>query len=175
MITRLLRAVRAGKAAPPAAAFPAGRASAAGPATVSGCEPVNGYRLLEQVVALPVSTWRYHWDPPQVRHLGPMAQDWWAAFGIGENDKTICCTDTNGVAIVAIQALHRQLSQTQQELSALRQEIERLREHHEPSAPCSEDGRSTTAEDGGPRPDSDAEHAPTRATRPQYADSNPPA
>ncbi|OLZ64714.1 hypothetical protein AV521_34415 [Streptomyces sp. IMTB 2501] len=104
---------------------------------------MNGYRLLEHVLALPVSTWRYHWDPPHVRHLGPMAQDWWAAFGVGENDRTICCTDTNGVAIVAIQALHRLLTQTQQEVSELRQEIKRLSEQPEQSPPHGADGSNS--------------------------------
>ncbi|MFC8827405.1 tail fiber domain-containing protein [Streptomyces sp. NPDC057137] len=98
----------------------AGLASAAESGAVRGSDPVNGYQVLEQVVQLPVSTWRYHWDPPHVRHLGPMAQDWWKAFGVGENDRTICCTDANGVAIVAIQALHRELTDLRNEVAALR-------------------------------------------------------
>ncbi|MFC8077817.1 tail fiber domain-containing protein [Streptomyces sp. NPDC057307] len=98
----------------------AGLASDAESSAVRGSDPVNGYQVLEQVVRLPVSTWRYHWDPPHVRHLGPMAQDWWKAFGVGENDRTICCTDANGVAIVAIQALHRELTELRNEVAALR-------------------------------------------------------
>ncbi|WP_324613883.1 tail fiber domain-containing protein [Streptomyces sp. CB00316] len=54
------------------------------PVLVQRSDPVNGCQVLEQVLQLPVSTWRYHWDPPHVRHLGPMAQDWWKAFGVGE-------------------------------------------------------------------------------------------
>ncbi|MFJ9107679.1 tail fiber domain-containing protein [Streptomyces sp. NPDC102283] len=98
----------------------AGLASDAVSGAVCGSGPVNGYRVLEQVAGLPVSTWRYHWDPPHVRHLGPMAQDWWKAFGVGENDRTICCTDANGVALVAIQALHRELIELRGEVEALR-------------------------------------------------------
>ncbi|MER5550641.1 tail fiber domain-containing protein [Streptomyces sp. NPDC002793] len=100
--------------------WPAGLTSGAVSGAVCGSEPVNGYRVLEQVVRLPVSTWRYHWDPPHVRHLGPMAQDWWKAFGVGENDRTICCTDANGVAVVAIQALYRELAELRDEVTALR-------------------------------------------------------
>ncbi|MFJ8753274.1 tail fiber domain-containing protein [Streptomyces sp. NPDC102441] len=103
----------------------AGLASDAVSGAVRASDPVNGYRVLEQVVQLPVSTWRYHWDPPHVRHLGPMAQDWWEAFGVGENDRTICCTDANGVAIVAIQALHRELTELRVEVAALRAESSR--------------------------------------------------
>lgn len=103
----------------------AGLASGAASGAVRGRDPVNGYQVLDQVVQLPVSTWRYHWDPPHVRHLGPMAQDWWKAFGVGENDRTICCTDANGVAIVAIQALHRELTDLRGEVEALRAESPR--------------------------------------------------
>ncbi|MFI6423273.1 hypothetical protein ACIBG6_38585 [Streptomyces sp. NPDC050842] len=39
---------------------------------------------------------------------------------MGENDRTICCTDTNGVALVAIQALHRELTELRGEVAALR-------------------------------------------------------
>ncbi|MGP3976495.1 tail fiber domain-containing protein [Streptomyces sp. 8N114] len=102
---------------------PAGPASGATGEAVRASAPVNGHHVLEQVVRLPVSTWRYHWDPPHVRHLGPMAQDWWAAFEVGEDDRTICCTDANGVAMVAIQALHRQLEDLRSEVAALREQV----------------------------------------------------
>ncbi|MFJ1829466.1 hypothetical protein, partial [Streptomyces sp. NPDC088178] len=81
---------------------------------------VNGFDVLASVVGLPVSTWRYRWEDDEVRHLGPMAQDWRAHFSLGADDKTICCTDANGVAIVAIQALHRQLTDLQAEVRELR-------------------------------------------------------
>ncbi|WP_407555520.1 tail fiber domain-containing protein [Streptomyces sp. Pv4-95] len=108
----------------PAAA--SGPASEATPDAVHHSAAVNGFQVLEAALALPVSTWRYHWDPAQVRHLGPMAQDWWDAFGVGENNKTICCTDTNGVAIVCIQALHRLLKESQQETAQLRERLDQL-------------------------------------------------
>ncbi|MBO8196726.1 tail fiber domain-containing protein [Streptomyces smyrnaeus] len=101
----------------------AGPASGATAEAVRAGAPVNGHDVLEQVARLPVSTWRYHWDPPHVRHIGPMAQDWWAAFEVGENDRTICCTDANGVALVAIQALHRQLEELRSEVAALRAQV----------------------------------------------------
>ncbi|MER5780480.1 tail fiber domain-containing protein [Streptomyces mobaraensis] len=79
----------------------------------------NGFAVLEKVLALPVSTWRYSWEEPHVRHLGPMAQDWWAAFGLGGSDTTIACADANGVALVSIQALHRRLAELQRRVDAL--------------------------------------------------------
>jgi hypothetical protein len=82
---------------------------------------VNGYAVLETVAALPVSTWRYLWEPDDVRHLGPMAQDWHAAFGFNQDDTKIPVVDGLGVALVCVQALHRRV----EELTA---EVDRLRE-----------------------------------------------
>ncbi|GAV39137.1 tail fiber domain-containing protein [Streptomyces acidiscabies] len=83
--------------------------------------PVNGYAVLETVAALPISTWRYLWEPEGVRHLGSMAQDWHAAFGFNQDDTTIPVVDGLGVALVCVQALHRRV----EELTA---EVDRLRE-----------------------------------------------
>ncbi|WP_406494698.1 tail fiber domain-containing protein [Streptomyces sp. NBC_00846] len=100
---------------------PAGMTSTASGETVAEAgDGVNGFDVLARVVRLPVSTWRYRWEDDEVRHLGPMAQDWRAHLGLGADDKTICCTDANGVAIVAIQALHRQLADLQAEVRELR-------------------------------------------------------
>ncbi len=88
------------------------------PAT--GGSPVNGFALLDALAALPVSSWRYHWEPENVRHLGPMAQDWRAAFGLGDSDTTIPAVDANGVAVVAIQALYQMVKDLRQEIEDLR-------------------------------------------------------
>jgi hypothetical protein len=103
--------------APPAAPDPADRPGY-GPA--GGAEPVNGFRILEQVAGLPVSTWRYRWQGREVRHLGPMAQDWAATFGLGENDRTIAVVDAAGVCLVSIQALDRLVRELQAEVAELR-------------------------------------------------------
>ncbi|MFF4409551.1 hypothetical protein ACFY2W_15525 [Streptomyces sp. NPDC001262] len=81
---------------------------------------VDGVKVLERVAALPVSIWRYQWDPDQVCHLGPMSEDWYAAFGLGQDDTAIDCVDAQGVALVAIQALHREIVELRRALDALR-------------------------------------------------------
>ncbi|MFD3728925.1 tail fiber domain-containing protein [Streptomyces sp. NPDC058671] len=81
---------------------------------------VNGFDILDKVAALPVSTWRYHWEPDDVRHLGPMAQDWQATFGLSADGRSIPGVDATGVLLVAIQALHRQVRQLQTEVARLR-------------------------------------------------------
>jgi hypothetical protein len=72
--------------------------------------PVNGHEILSKLASLPISTWNYIGEDPSVRHLGPMAQDFKAAFGLGDSDKLIDMSDANGVVMVAIQALHRRLA-----------------------------------------------------------------
>jgi hypothetical protein len=67
--------------------------------------PLDEAAVLAKVATLPVSTWRYKTEPG-VRHVGPMAQDFYAAFGVGEDDRHITSIDEDGVALAAIKALH---------------------------------------------------------------------
>jgi hypothetical protein len=73
----------------------------------TGIVPLDDASILAKVAALPVSSWRYK-TAPGVRHLGPMAQDFYAAFGAGEDDRHIASLDEDGVALAAIKALHRE-------------------------------------------------------------------
>jgi hypothetical protein len=70
-----------------------------------------------------VSTWSYRGEE-DVRHLGPMAQDWYAAFGPGADDRTIHPIDVNGVSVVAVQALYRIVIGLQDEVSRLRRRLD---------------------------------------------------
>ncbi|MFD7593345.1 tail fiber domain-containing protein [Kitasatospora sp. NPDC059812] len=91
-------------------------------AAVAPAGAVNGHQVLETVAALPISTWRYLWEPEQVRHIGPMAQDWHASFDFHhENTRVIPVVDANGIALVCIQALNRRIDE-------LATEVQRLRE-----------------------------------------------
>ncbi|ELB89440.1 hypothetical protein Rwratislav_29509 [Rhodococcus wratislaviensis IFP 2016] len=76
--------------------------------------------VLERVVALPVSIWTYGFDHHSVRHMGPMAQDFAAAFGLGSTDRRINMVDANGVCMASIQALHRRLVELEAEVAELR-------------------------------------------------------
>ena len=71
---------------------------------------VDPQEILEKVIALPISTWTYI-NKPNVRHIGPMAQDFYAAFGLGKDDVTIATVDADGLALASIQALHLQLEE----------------------------------------------------------------
>ncbi len=71
---------------------------------------VSALSVLEKVMALPIQAWNYKTDAAKVRHIGPMAQDFHAVFGLnGTDDKHISSIDTQGVALAAIQGLNRKL------------------------------------------------------------------
>jgi hypothetical protein len=66
--------------------------------------PVDRHDVLARIAALPIAEWSYK-DAPGQRHVGPMAQDFYAAFGLGRNEKGISTLDSSGVALAGIQAL----------------------------------------------------------------------
>jgi hypothetical protein len=67
--------------------------------------PLDDATVLDKVASLPISRWSYKTEHG-VRHVGPMAQDFYAAFKVGEDDKHITSIDEDGVALAAIKALH---------------------------------------------------------------------
>jgi hypothetical protein len=64
--------------------------------------------VLDKVCALPIAEWNFKADPG-TRHLGPVAQDFRAAFGLGPDDKHIATVDADGVALAAIQGLNEKV------------------------------------------------------------------
>ena len=69
---------------------------------------VSGADVLARLAEVPISTWNYTSQDASIRHIGPMAQDFYAAFGVGEDDTHISTIDADGVALAAIQALAAQ-------------------------------------------------------------------
>ncbi|MFE2738680.1 tetratricopeptide repeat protein [Streptomyces sp. NPDC059349] len=94
------------------------------PLTSSG--PVHGPDVLRVLADLPVSTWRYTEEDEEITHLGPMAQDWHALFGLGSDRRRIDMVDANGVAVVAIQALVRMVRNMEAKIAALEHRIAEL-------------------------------------------------
>jgi len=86
--------------------------------------PVNAREVLEKVVALPLNTWNYRSQAPVVRHIGPTAQDFKAAFGLGESDTSIATVDADGVALAAIQGLNQKVETRSRELEARSRKLE---------------------------------------------------
>jgi hypothetical protein len=87
---------------------------------------VDEDRVLERLVSLPVSTWSYRSEGTEVRHMGPMAQDFQATFGLGASDRTILQVDADGVALASLQALYRRLESLAEENQRLRHRLDQL-------------------------------------------------
>jgi hypothetical protein len=69
---------------------------------------VDAQAVLAKVAAMPITQWHFKEFPGAI-HLGPMAQDFYAAFGLGVDDKSIATVDADGVALAAIQGLNQKV------------------------------------------------------------------
>jgi hypothetical protein len=87
-------------------------------------EPVNPGEILDKVMAMPLARWSYKADEGRSRHLGPMAQDFHAAFSLGADDKHIATVDADGVAFAAIQGLNQKVEGSSQRSEVRIQKLE---------------------------------------------------
>jgi hypothetical protein len=88
---------------------------------------LDGEDVLGRLRAVPVSSWNYITQDRSIRHMGPMAQDFYAAFGLGENELMINSVDIDGVNMAAIQALTARTDALAAENRQLRDENADLR------------------------------------------------
>jgi len=84
--------------------------------------PVDHQEILARVASLPISRWNFKTDE-QTRHIGPMAQDFYAAFNVGTDDKHIATVDEDGVALAAIQGLNEKLKEKDAQIEALEKRL----------------------------------------------------
>ena len=80
---------------------------------------------------MPIQEWSYRNEAGNVRHVGPTAQDFRAAFGLGTSDEAIALVDIDGVNMLAVQTLTRRANEQSRQIETLRAEharqIEALR------------------------------------------------
>jgi hypothetical protein len=88
---------------------------------------LDGRAILHKLSLIPITEWNYKGQGPTIRHIGPMAQDFYAAFGLGESDTTISTVDADGIALISIQALYQMSLEKDKQIEQLTQEIEELR------------------------------------------------
>ena len=84
--------------------------------------PIDNQEILERVASLPISCWNFK-TGEKTRHIGPMAQDFYAAFNVGPDDKHIATVDEDGVALAAIQGLHAKLKERDARIDALEKRL----------------------------------------------------
>lgn len=66
---------------------------------------LDGSDVLAKIARMPIREWNYKAQAAAIRHVGPTAQDFHAAFGLGEDPLRISTIDADGIALAAIQAL----------------------------------------------------------------------
>jgi len=75
---------------------------------------------------MPITQWKYKVEPNGIKHIGPVAQDFHAAFGLGDSDRAIGSVDESGVALAAIQGLNQKLEEERKQNTQLREQNARI-------------------------------------------------
>ena len=89
-------------------------------------QAVDAAAVFAAAMALPVYEWSYRQSAAGERHLGPMAEDFHAAFGLGADPARLAPSDVAGVALVAVQELAQQVEQRKRDIAEIRARVEAL-------------------------------------------------
>src|SRR5688500_14256171 len=90
---------------------------------------VDGADILRRLSSVPITRWSFKAQDAAITHVGPMAQDFYSAFGLGEDERYINSADVDGIALVSIQALNAvvtTLAQKSAELERKTADLERI-------------------------------------------------
>jgi hypothetical protein len=87
---------------------------------------VNQLQILEMVVNIPISEWNYKSQDASIRHIGPTSQDFFTAFGAGEDEFHISSVDADGVSLAAIQGLYQLVEEKDFQIKMLEDRIEKI-------------------------------------------------
>ena len=77
---------------------------------------------------MPITRWNYKEEDDNVTHIGPTAQDFYALFKVGSDDKSISSIDPAGIALVAIQELYKSTQKQSSEIEELKAQVSQLQE-----------------------------------------------
>jgi hypothetical protein len=88
---------------------------------------LDGDDVLARIRTMPIQEWSYITEGHNVRHVGPTAQDFRAAFGLGPDDLSISTVDIDGINLFAVQQLIERHEALKAEHAALREEVTDLR------------------------------------------------
>jgi hypothetical protein len=80
---------------------------------------LDGGDVLAKIARMPIREWSYKAQGPAIRHAGPTAQDFHAAFGLGEDPLRISTIDADGIALRAIQALVHEVERLRERIAQL--------------------------------------------------------
>ncbi len=81
--------------------------------------PVAVMSVLEKLVELPITQWRYKSEDVGELHIGPVAEEFQDLFGLGDG-KTISTVDASGIAFAALQGLHQMVQDKDAEIAEMK-------------------------------------------------------
>lgn len=93
---------------------------------VENLRPVDAHGILERVGGLPINEWSFKAQGASVQHIGPLAEDFHAAFPMGGDAGFLSPIDVDGVALASIQALHALVREQDARIAVLHERIARL-------------------------------------------------
>ena len=99
--------------------------------TKENFEVVDGEEILATLRNIPVTTWNYITEGKNVRHIGPMAEDFYKAFELGTGNTSIGVQDLASVSLAAVKALEERTAQLQAksaEVDVLRAQLAAMEE-----------------------------------------------
>lgn len=79
---------------------------------------LNDDEILSKIMDLPITSWNYISEGQEVKHIGPVAQDFYQIFGLGKRDTSISTIDPAGIALAGIQALNKKIDRLSGNFSA---------------------------------------------------------
>jgi uncharacterized small protein (DUF1192 family) len=88
---------------------------------------IKGNDILSKLRLVPVTSWNYIDEGGKVRHIGPMAEDFFAQFNLGVGNTSIGVQDLAGVSIAAVKELDTQLQQKNAEIERLQTELKQMK------------------------------------------------
>ncbi|MGD1699189.1 tail fiber domain-containing protein [Dapis sp. BLCC M229] len=95
------------------------------PEFVENLEATNPQEVLKKLADIPIQTWNYKSENPEIRHMGPMAQDFYGAFGLGNTDKAIFHIDAIGVCLASIKGLNQLIEEQSRHISQNEEQLEK--------------------------------------------------
>lgn len=87
---------------------------------------VDGKEILARLSKVPILGWNYKAEDASIRHIGPVAQDFYAAFGVGQDDTHISTVDADGVALAALQGAYQLIQEKDAQIAAQQAQIDDL-------------------------------------------------
>jgi len=89
---------------------------------------VDSQSILDKIANLDITRWNYKVQDSSITHIGPMAQDFYAAFGLGEFATNISSLDPASIALSGVQALNDNVNSLEDSFQALGEELNTLKD-----------------------------------------------